>query len=245
MSCRDCSRSFASRSNARARELSFYPNALVKYIVGESENCSDNLFQCFLTRFAEVSSSSSVSHTLTSRLSPLVDSRRIGVWRQACVLCLLVGKNGGGNLACSAPRQGVGAGSVTIYQINRQTPLSVCPPDLRGVLRPSDMTDDMSAEGHEGSSSRRTFGAVRPDGLVTFVRICTKVCALSQLRLNPEGCCDNRVESSESVPNFPPTRSASRPASSSRTLPTTRGRFVRILTKRVDGFSPVLLGCTE
>jgi hypothetical protein len=30
--------------------------ALVKYIVGESENCSDNLFECFSTRFAEDSS---------------------------------------------------------------------------------------------------------------------------------------------------------------------------------------------
>ena len=28
-------------------------DALVKYIVGESESCSDNLFQCLLTRFAE------------------------------------------------------------------------------------------------------------------------------------------------------------------------------------------------
>ena len=30
--------------------------ALVKYIVGEAENCSDSLFQCFSPRFAEDSS---------------------------------------------------------------------------------------------------------------------------------------------------------------------------------------------
>jgi len=35
--------------------VTFVP-ALVKYIVGESENCSDNLFQCLSTRFAEDSS---------------------------------------------------------------------------------------------------------------------------------------------------------------------------------------------
>jgi len=31
-------------------------NVLVKYIVDESENCSDNLFQCLATRFAKDSS---------------------------------------------------------------------------------------------------------------------------------------------------------------------------------------------
>ncbi|GAB7091429.1 hypothetical protein JCM18237_17000 [Halorubrum luteum] len=37
-------------------EVPLYIIALVKYIVGESENCSDNVFQCLSTGFAKDSS---------------------------------------------------------------------------------------------------------------------------------------------------------------------------------------------